>query len=77
MMASILALTWLQRALKSVGRGARLQDESPAAYAAYVLAQRELGHVDMLTQKLSVSDAKWLKEFLEAEGLENVYTMLH
>lgn len=66
-----------QRALKAVGQGRRLTDESPAAYAAYVLAQRELGHVEMLFQKLSTSDAKWMKDFLEAEGLENIYTMLH
>jgi len=66
-----------ESSLKSLGRGQMLQDDSPAAYAAYVLARQDLGHVDSLVQKISSVDAKWLREFLECEGLENIYTMLH
>eukprot|EP01125_Pyxidicula_operculata_P023293 TRINITY_DN99_c2_g5_i1.p1 TRINITY_DN99_c2_g5~~TRINITY_DN99_c2_g5_i1.p1 ORF type:complete len:1185 (-),score=353.67 TRINITY_DN99_c2_g5_i1:433-3936(-) len=51
-------------------------DDSPRAYAEFILGNTDLHHVSTIKKKLATSDAKWLKQFLVADGLFNIYNLL-
>jgi len=64
--------------LKTVGVAVNpVKDDTPRAWADFILLNENLNHVDSIQQKLLTCDSKWVKEFVDHDAIPNIYTMLH